>query len=187
MSADPTLDALWAALEARPGCALALGMLADYLAERGRGDEEECLRWAAEAVRAPWYSKQRYFWCPGPVSQRTLSFWLPAGLFAKLTAGWNTYSSYRTAYRDLCFAWKRCRAAGIDPPTGEKMAAAWWCEGCGSPYPGGRPAAGCGRCAAGVRRRGVRKLRTPRRNPHDALPIRSAASRKARPIADACL
>jgi uncharacterized protein (TIGR02996 family) len=123
-------DAFWAAIADRPDDDLPKLVFADSLDERGdpRG---LCLRWVAVQKVRPardttgdtptwdWWSrppKEPDYYADADEVGSSI---LPAPLFRRLkgrpTDIWKGYPSYPAALQDLCAAWARCAADGVDP------------------------------------------------------------------------
>jgi len=130
VAVTPDESVLWKAIDVAPGDMLPLCILADWFEEHGRDDEAECLRWAAREMKEPWPSAAGKFWwfdqrayitstrstIPGAVCEK-----LKTEEFVRYAGWWHLYQTRVDAYRDLCRAWLDCRAAGLNPLTGEKL------------------------------------------------------------------
>ena len=120
-------DSFWLALAERPDDDLPKRVFADWLDERG-DPRAACLRWVvAHHIRPAhdttegtwdWWARpprEPDYYSAGDVQTSVL----PANLFRRLkgrpTDVWKGYPSYQDALSDLCAAWARCSAEGVDP------------------------------------------------------------------------
>ncbi len=136
----PIVDAdeatLWAALDKHPGDLLYVSILADWLEERS-DPRAEALRWAVRMGKnptgEPWTMDGMGWHCgsyaatgedrPGRMVARHLMcrMTMPAARGHEMVILITKYKKRSDAYRALAAAFLACRAAGIDPLTGEKV------------------------------------------------------------------